>query len=287
MKTISVIGGDLRQLTAAELFAADGSRVLIYGMENAEAECELKEAKTLSEALRSDIWVLPLPVLRDETRLNTPFAQKDIFTADLINAADASKTIFGGKIPKALAEEMRAQGAAVFDYCEREELMIMNAVPTAEGALEIALAESPITLSAAEALIIGYGRIGRVLARRLSALGARVTAAARKYSALAWAEAEGCTPLQIKNLKSEIGKFDIIFNTVPSMLLEADTLGAVNRNTLIIDLASKPGGVDFNAAADMRLKVIWALSLPGKTAPITSGQIIKDTITNILDETEV
>ena len=83
------------------------------------------------------------------------------------------------------------------------------------------------------------------------------------------------------------GDFDVIFNTVPAEVLDRNVLEQIPDDTLIIDLASKPGGVDFSAAKELGKKVIWALSLPGKTAPITSGRIIKETILNMLCEMEV
>ena len=68
------------------------------------------------------------------------------------------------------------------------------------------------------------------------------------------------------------------------MILPAEILKNIQKNALVIDLASKPGGVDFSAAKALGIKVIWALSLPGKVAPVTSGKIIKDTIMNIMTE---
>ena len=99
---------------------------------------------------------------------------------------------------------------------------------------------------------------------------------ARKYADLAMIEGHGYEPLPLDNLKDHIHEFDIIFNTIPSLIFKKDAL--------IIDLASKPGGIDFDAAKAYGLKVIWALSLPGKIAPVSSGAIIKDTIMNIIKE---
>lgn len=71
------------------------------------------------------------------------------------------------------------------------------------------------------------------------------------------------------------------------MILDQEHLLALSDHALIIDLASNPGGVDFDAASAMGRRVIHALSLPGKVAPITAGDMIKDTICNILEEQEV
>lgn len=159
-----------------------------------------------------------------------------------------------------------------------------NAVPTAEGAIEIAISETPVTIHGSKCLVLGYGKIGKILTKDLYGMGAITYAAARKYADLAMIEGHGYEPLQMSTLKGRINEFDIIFNTVPALILDDEVLSKVQKDALIIDLASKPGGVDFEAAKKYGLRVIWALSLPGKVAPITSGAIIKDTIMNIINE---
>ena len=132
--------------------------------------------------------------------------------------------------------------------------------------------------------MIGYGRIGRVLCRMLRGLGAHVTAAARKYADLAWIEADGCTPVHTGRMEEALKDSQLIVNTAPAMLLNEQLLKGVPKSCLLIDLASKPGGIDFNTANRLGLKAIWALSLPGKVAPLTAGRIIFDTIQNIAAE---
>ena len=165
-------------------------------------------------------------------------------------------------------------------------MQVLNAIPTAEGAIQIAMEEVKHTIHASKCLVLGNGRIGKILAKMLAGLGADVTVAARKNADRAMAMAFGLKSTSFCNLYEEIGDFDIIFNTVPSLILDADLIKKTSRNTLIIDLASRPGGVDFESARKIGTKVIWALSLPGKVAPYTAGDIIGKTILNILDELE-
>jgi dipicolinate synthase subunit A len=131
---------------------------------------------------------------------------------------------------------------------------------------------------------LGFGRIGKILARMLLGIGANVTVEARKYQDLAWIKSYGYNGVHLNQLEKVIGNYDVIFNTIPSVILDTEILSKIKKDCLVIDLASKPGGVDFEMARDMGLKVIWALSLPGKVAPNTAGNIIKDTIFNIIDE---
>lgn len=131
---------------------------------------------------------------------------------------------------------------------------------------------------------MGYGKVGKMLAKDLYGIGADTFVEARKYADLALIEGHGLKPVPMESLKDKIGEFDIIFNTVPALILNNEILKSVRKDALIIDLASKPGGVDFERAKEYGLNVIWALGLPGKVAPITSGMIIKDTIMNIIRE---
>ena len=172
----------------------------------------------------------------------------------------------------------------MYDYFLREELTIKNAMITAEGAIQTAMSETAFTINGSKCLVMGYGRIGKMLSNLLQKLGADVTCSARKESDLALIECNGLKPIRTIELNDELTDFDIIFNTIPNCILTYDKLSKIRCDTTIIDLASKPGGVDFSGAKKLGLKAIWATSLPGKVAPITSGKIISDTIFNIIRE---
>lgn len=159
-----------------------------------------------------------------------------------------------------------------------------NAVPTVEGAIQIAMEELSVTLHGARALVVGYGRLGKLLAHRLAGLGARVSVAARRYADLAWIEAFGYGVEHTGQLKGWLCGYDLIINTVPARVLDEDALADLRPGCLVVDLASRPGGVDFDAAARLGIRAIWALSLPGKVAPVTAGRSIKNVIYNILHE---
>ncbi len=275
---ISVIGGDLRQLTLARLLKEDGFNVKIAGFAKGPDE-SLPDPPDIWE---SDILILPIPASHDGVTVNAPFSARPIHLTP--ENLKGKTLVLGGNISKELRELFDSLGVNYIDYLTREDLLIKNAVPTAEGAIEIAFCEMPITLSSSKALIVGFGRIGKILAKMLKGIGADVTISARKCSDLAWISSLGYGVLNNSNLKDNIENFDVIFNTAPALVLDREVLENVTPNTLIIDLASKPGGVDFKTAGDLGLKVIWSLGLPGKVAPITSGEIIKDTVTNILNE---
>lgn len=280
--TFSVIGGDLRQLTLARLLEDEGRDVLLYGFEKNEAapHCVISP----EAASQSDIIILPVPVSFDGVHVNMPFAAKELETDVLIDLLNPASLVLGGQIKPSLARKLSERGIAFRDYLLRDELSIRNAIPTAEGAIEIAVSETPITLHGSKVLVTGYGKIGKILSGMLRGMGAKTYVEARKYADLALIEGHGCVPVALSELSGCAGEFDIIFNTVPALLFTEEILSKIKKDALIIDLASRPGGVDFEAAKRLGIKVIWALSLPGKVAPVTSGIIIKDTIMHIISE---
>lgn len=282
-KTVSVIGGDLRQLTIARMLIADGYDVVIYGFTKNINTNGIISAE-LDDALDRDIIILPVPVSFNGTTINMPFSEETLTIDELISGINPVSVVFGGRISTDLSSKLCERGITHRDYMARDELAIRNAVPTAEGAIELAISETPITIHGSRCLVLGYGKVGKILARSLYGLGANTYVQARKYADLAMIESHGCHPLTMNEAKTHISDFDIIFNTIPALVLDSDILSRISKDALIIDLASRPGGVDFEAAKQLGVRVIWALSLPGRVAPVTAGIIIKDTITNILSE---
>lgn len=285
-KLIAVVGGDLRQIKMAEFLAADGFRVNIFGFDdNKTFAPEIIRCSSLEEAVgNAEAVVLGLPGTTDDETVNTPCYSGKIYIKDLLKAMNGKALLTAGIISDKLHSLAKIHGIYAVDYYNREELMILNAIPSAEGAIQLAMEETPITLHGSKCLVLGFGRIGKLLAKMLVGLGAKVTCTARKCHDLAWINSYGYNAIYTDSIANNTTDIDIIFNTIPYKVLNADILSKINKDCLIIDLASKPGGVDFEAAAALRLRVIWALSLPGKVAPVTAGEIIKATVVNILNE---
>ena len=279
-----VVGGDMRQAKLAELLSADGHTVHTYALEELGPLAGVHAAEDLGEAELADCVVLPLPAAGEGGRLNAPLSGAAHPMEEVLAALRPGQVVCAGRVDPATAALAEGRGLTLHDYFTREELAVANAVPTAEGAIQIAMEELPITLHGARVLVIGYGRLGRALAPRLSALGARVSVAARKYAALAWAESFNWGTERIGQLAGWLCGYDLVVNTVPAPVLGEAELEELKPDCLVIDLASKPGGVDFAAAARLGRKVVWALSLPGKTAPVTAGRAIQTAIYNILSE---
>ena len=282
-ETAWVLGGDLRQSWLARLLAREGVEVHTYGVET-PAETEVTEETGLTGIGEADCVILPLPVSGEAGRLNAPAAGGPVALEGVFARLPPGQVIFGGRVDPDAAALAARYGLTIRDYWEREELAAANAVPTAEGAVQLAMENLPITVHRARVLILGFGRVGRVTAQRFSALGAEVTVAARRCEARTWAQVMGCRGVGLEDLKERLGPFDLVVNTIPAQVLGEEELAGMRPDCLVLDLASRPGGVDRAAAERLGRRVIWALSLPGKAAPATAGAAIQNTIVNMLHE---
>lgn len=279
----SVLGGDKRQAAMAESMSLDGYTVYAAGFDKVELGHGVIKT-TIEDAMKkSSTLILPLPASADGVTLNAPFTGEKVFLDDEFAEACRGKRVFCGMAQKLLKTNELWNTLNLYDYFTREEFSVKNAVPTAEGAIELAMREYPGTINGSKCLVAGFGRIGKVLAAMLKGLGAQVTVSARKPSDLAWIELMGYQPVPTSKIEDTKG-YQIIFNTIPLLIFDATTLAKSAEHALVIDLASAPGGVDFKAAVRLGIQAIQALSLPGKVAPKAAGEIIKTTIYNMLEE---
>ena len=272
IKSFGIIGGDKRQLYCARSIAEDGYSVSVCGFDKCGTLHGIENTELHSLLSSCDAFVLPLPCSRDGVTVNAPLSTETITLGSDELELIGSKPVFAG-----MKDRLPLNGCRVFDYSTREEFAVENAVPTSEGAIEIAMHEYEGTIHSSSCLVTGYGRIGRVLASMLSGLGASVTVSARSCRDLAFIRASGFKAIRSDSLS---GTYDIIFNTVPFVLFDACTLAKTASGALLIDLASMPGGVDTEAAKRLSIRTIHALSLPGKAAPKSSGAIIKNAVFN-------
>lgn len=279
-----VIGGDRRQLKLAELLAEEGHTVHTWALPAEGTVGTLLSAESLAGVERADCVVLPLPVAGEKAELNAPLWDGRIALREMFRALRPGQFVVGGKMTPEVLRLAEERNLICRDYFAREELAVLNAVPTAEGAVQLAMENLPITLHGSCALVLGYGRVGRTLARTLQGLGAFVTVGARRYEQLAQAETDGCTAQKLEDLVGWLCGYDVVFNTIPALVLNDRLLRDLKPDCLVVDVASKPGGVDFKAAGELGIPVIWALSLPGKVAPVTAARAIRQTVYHMLQE---
>ena len=286
--SFSIIGGDLRTIKLAKMLANEGNKIYTYGLEKAE---ELKDnsniifTEKISKAIPKDVEVVigPIPFTSNGININAPFGEKEISIREMIHYLEG-KILIAGSISPEIYDMANDEYIEIIDIMKREELAVLNTISTAEGAIEIAISNTNKIIHGSEVLILGFGRIGKVLARKMAGLSAKVTCAARKDEDLAWIRAYGHNETNINALGENLSQYDIILNTVPHLVLNKERLQYVKKDVLLIDLASNPGGIDKKEAKELNLKLVWALALPGKVAPVTTAEFIKDTIYNILKE---
>lgn len=282
-----VLGGDLRSVRLAGMLAEDGNKVYSFGQEKSDEILDhsgIERCSSLKGGIeKAGIIVAPVPFSNNGENINAPFSEDKIEIRDLLKA-NKNKLFVGGNINDEIREKLSEKYLEVIDLMKREELAILNTIATAEGTIQVAINNTDKILQGSKILILGFGRVAKIMASKLSKLAAHVTCAARKVSDLAWIKAYGYECLDINDMLYDLKDFDIIINTVPQTIINEKELKHMNSNVLLIDLASSPGGIDGKMAVNMGLKFVWALALPGKIAPTSSAKFIKETIYNILDE---
>ena len=274
-ESIVFIGGDMRMLYAAEKLA-EKHVCAVSGFDALETRLP-----SASAGGGYDIAVLPI-FAGGAREIRCPFANKAYDINILTLHLKRGGVVFAGKVFPELERLCEENGYALYDYLTREELAVLNAELTAEGAVSIAINETGRALLGTRVAVLGFGRIAKLCAQYLSALGAAVTVCARKKRDLAWAAALGYGNADMTDepeFRAALGGADIIVNTAPAKLITRERAAAVKKDALLIELASVPC-----TEGEMPFRVVNAGGLPGKTAPISAGEIIADTIENILTE---
>ncbi len=276
-----ILGGDRRQIYLARSIASDGYPVYISCLEEGEGTEGLTALPPGELAAACGTVILPLPVTRDGKTLNAPLSGQKILLDDGFAALFRGKAVYGGMMEKLYRSSPVWESAAAYDYYAREELVVGNAFLTAEGAVGVAIQEYEGALNGSRCLVTGFGRIGKALCLALRGLGAGVDCAARKSKDLTAVRALGCRPLRYEEIREA---YDVVFNTVPAQVLTAPLLARQRPDTLILELASAPGGIDLEAARRLGLRVRDVPSVPGRMSPKTSGELIKETVYHMMEE---
>lgn len=281
---ILCIGGDARFIYLCRHL---GYRHNVYAFRTQAPPEGAVMLKSLSDMdVKADVLVLPMMNSRTDSngRIGIPCGDDAVYIDEIIPLLKDNAVITGGLLDEGTAALFTSFGYEPEDYFKRRELIIKNCIPTAEGALGIAMQERNETVFGSRVIITGFGNVSKAAAKLFKACGAEVTCAVRRSDAAAEARAFGYGAADISGLKDCISAFDIIINTVPALVINKEAVANIRKGSLIIDLASKPGGVDFAAAKEAGIKCVHALALPGKVAPVTAGRYIAETVENIISE---
>ena len=285
-----LIGGDLRNFELAKMLAKEGNMVYTFGLEKAFQDSYINEnvmqCEKISDGVEEiDVVITALPFSRDEINVNMPLSIKKLKIEDFIKEFEGH-LVFSGNISKIIERKFLSKNIKVVDIMKFEEFAILNTISTAEAAISIIIENTKITLQNSKCLIMGFGRIGKILAKKLQNLSANVECVATNNIEEAWGEAYGynmTTFGEIKYGNKNLKNYDIIVNTIPKVILKKE-FENINNGTLIIDLASKPYGINRDMIKEGRFNFIEALGLPGKTAPITAAKNIKKIVFDVLKD---
>ena len=273
-KTIGILGGDRRMSLLSHYLKEDGYAVRTWELPDGA------EPSALCDAAKAEVIILPVPMAKDGTLNGT-----ELPLSELWKLLRPTQQIFAGAVRAEDREAALSCGLTITDYFSREELTVRNAVPTAEGAIETAMKHLPVTLHGTPCLVIGFGRIGKLLAHDLKSLGAQVTVSARRLSDLAWIDAFGYAGEHTNCLAGKLGGFRVIFNTVPQQVVEEALLRELRPDCLLIELASV-SGFDLAAVEKLHLNYVRAAGLPGKVAPETAARAMKETLCKLMEGQE-
>lgn len=282
-KNIAVIGGDKRQVYMCKLLASQGFPVISLGVEADFIDTNnIVVADSLEEVMNSsDLIIGPIPFSRDGIHIFSD-SEVNVKIEEFVSLIQDNHTILGGNINSFLIDAVENKNAKYFDFMKDDVIAVKNAAATAEGTILEAIRISDINLSESECLVLGYGRCAKVLANRLKALNAKVTIAARSKEQISQAKLDGMSAFFLKEVPVHLKNFDFIFNSIPAMMITKAWLMACKQEVVIIDIASKPGGTDFEECKRLGIQAVLALGLPGKYAPKTSAEILIDSIGHLL-----
>lgn len=284
---VALIGGDARQLEVINKCMELDASVVLIGFDNLQNGLSgITKAELTPEALETmDAVILPAVGTDDVGNVESIFSTSELqLTAQHIQALPKHAKIFTGMAKPYLRDLCKQSSIQLVELFDLNEVAIYNSIPTAEGAIMMAIQNTDFTIHGSNSMVLGFGRTGITLARTLYGLGAKVMVGVNKPEYFARALEMGFKPFYTHDLYAEVANIDLLFNTIPSMIVTAQIIANIPHRAVIIDLASKPGGTDFRFAEKRGIKAMLAPGLPGIVAPRTAGRIIADTLSRIILE---
>lgn len=268
-RNIVIVGGDKRQKYLKEFLTEKGYEVTSYGLFDWDDDTDRLKGMIGEKS----IVILPLPATRNDKTILMPFSKREISIDRLVSFLGKHNLIFGGIIKGELRKQLSLKEIPFVDYYD-DDLIKKNAVLTAFGALKIILEHIDFALPLGRYALTGYGRVAKETASVLTALSCDVTVFARNELQREKAKINGCNVQPLTQLPYYIKEFDFIINTVPSQIIDEETLKNMRKNSKIMELASAPYGLDLSLARKHGADVVKASGLPGKYTPKTAGEII-------------
>lgn len=284
---IAVIGGDARQLEIIRKLTELDAKLSLIGFEHLDHAFTgaVKEKIDEVDFTHIDAFILPVAGTNLEGHVETIFSnEKVLLTEEVLSKTPDHCTIYSGISNSYLNGITEKANRKLVKLFERDDVAIYNSIPTVEGTIMMAIQHTDFTIHGSNIVILGLGRCGMSVARTFHLLGGKVKVGARKSEHLARINEMALTPFHLNDLKKEVNNADILINTIPFPIVSAAVISKMPAHTLIIDIASKPGGTDFRYAEKRGIKALLAPSLPGIVAPKTAGQILADVLAQLFQD---
>ncbi|MGJ7921011.1 dipicolinic acid synthetase subunit A [Neobacillus sp. LXY-4] len=284
---IAVMGGDARQLEIIRKLTEMDAKLSLVGFEQLDHAFTgaIKEKIEDLDFSLVDAIILPVPGTSLEGKVETIFSnEKVVLTEEMISNTPSHCTIYSGISNNYLTGITKKANRRLVLLFERDDVAIYNSIPTVEGTIMLAIQHTDFTIHGSNIVVLGLGRVGMSVARTFHALGAKVKVGARRSEHIARITEMGLTPFLLNDLEQSVKDTDICINTIPYPIVTASVISKMPAHTLIIDLASKPGGTDFRYAEKRGIKAILAPGLPGIVAPKSAGQILANVLTQLLKD---
>lgn len=284
---IAVIGGDARQLEIVRKLTEQNALLSLIGFEQLDHAFTgaAKEKVDGVDFSKIDAIIIPVKGTTLDGQVDTIFSNEEVhLTEELLKKTPPHCVVYSGISNAYLNSITKNANRSLIQLFQRDDVAILNSIPTVEGTIMMAIQHTDTTIHGSNIIVLGLGRVGMSVARTFHALGAKVKVAANTSEHLARITEMGLTPVHLNHLKEEVGNIDICINTIPHLVVTSAVIEKMPLHTLIIDLASKPGGTDFQYAEKRGIKALLAPSLPGIVAPKTAGNILADVLSQLLHE---
>lgn len=281
----AVIGGDERQVHMTNALLEKGYRVACVGVLDSQLDKRAEMISSLSEAANlSDYLICPVPLSKNGRDITAAATITDGLIDNFLARLEKRHTLIAGAIAKRVKEYCDESRIACIDLMDRDDVAILNAIATAEGTIAELIVRGKTNLHQKDVLVFGFGRCAQVLAKKLLGLDMRVTICARSENARALAVALGYNAVGFERIDALLPSFEYVVNTIPALVLPRYRVSLLSNEAVVVDIASSPGGVDFEAAKELGKNAALCLGLPGRYAPKTSGEILAQAVITILTE---
>lgn len=284
---VAIIGGDLRHIEVIRKLAKLDANIYLIGYDQLD-DGFLGVEKTSFDAIQAetiDAVILPVNGMKKNQEIDSVFSGSKLYLRESwLSRTPKGSKIYTGICNDSLNKMALNVGRELVGLMNRDDLAIYNSIPTAEGTVLLAIQHTNVTIHQSKVIVLGFGRVGQTIARTFEGLGANVKVVANEEALRARAYEMRLDPYPVSDLKHIVEDADTIINTIPARVISAEVISRMPGHSLIIDIASSPGGTDFEFAEKRAIHAILTPGLPGLVAPKTAGIQLGSLLSTLLQK---